>query len=294
MPTKEKTHPTEYFCAGGLAGIVSRTCIAPVERVKILYQVGRKASGETSWTAIAPRILREEGVSAFWKGNTAAVVRVVPYMSMTFLTYEEYKVALVGAGMPKQAATLTAGSLGGVTAVVLTYPLDLARATMAMPSSPHGSMLEAVSTIARDRGVGALYSGVTATCVGVAPYAGLKFLSYEALKTVAGGIFGLEEAQLKPWQRVSSGMLAGMLAQTFVYPLDVIRRRMQTSSGVLYSSTWDAISTIARTEGIRNGLYRGLTLNYLKTMPNVAIYMSLYDIVKLQLVRLRRDGMGHA
>ena len=35
----------------------------------------------------------------------------------------------------------------------------------------------------------------------------------------------------------------------------------------------------------RNGLYRGLSLNYLKTMPNVAIYMSLYDIGKLWLQR---------
>ena len=74
-----------------------------------------------------------------------------------------------------------------------------------------------------------------------------------------------------------------MTAQTFVYPLDVVRRRMQTSTTVLYTSTWDALSTIARTEGVANGLYRGLALNYLKTMPNVAIYMSLYDIIKMSL-----------
>jgi len=35
-----------------------------------------------------------------------------------------------------------------------------------------------------------------------------------------------------------------------------------------------------REEGVRRGLYRGLTLNYIKTVPNVAIYMSLYDLVK--------------
>jgi hypothetical protein len=33
----------------------------------------------------------------------------------------------------------------------------------------------------------------------------------------------------------------------------------------------------------RRGLYRGLSLNYLKTMPNVAIYMSLYDFLKIRL-----------
>mmetsp|Transcript_15200 Transcript_15200/g.30503 ORF Transcript_15200/g.30503 Transcript_15200/m.30503 type:complete len:115 (+) Transcript_15200:616-960(+) len=108
-------------------------------------------------------------------------------------------------------------------------------------------------------------------------------MSYEAIKAMLGGVFGLQEEQLRPWQRVGSGLLAGMLAQTCVYPLDVVRRRMQTSTTQIYTSTWDALSTIARQEGLRNGLYRGVMLNMLKTMPNVAIYMSLYDMLKLQL-----------
>ena len=65
----------EYFVAGGIAGVVSRTAIAPIERVKILYQVSR-ASVSTSWLQLAPQIWREEGFLSFWKGNTAAVVRV--------------------------------------------------------------------------------------------------------------------------------------------------------------------------------------------------------------------------
>jgi hypothetical protein len=263
------------------------TCIAPIERVKILYQISSKSEA-VAWTSIAPRIWREEGAAAFWKGNTAAVVRVLPYMSLTFLTYEEYKASLLSAGVPKQAATLAAGSMGGVTAVICTYPLDLVRATMATPGNPHKSMFDALVKISQERGVGALYSGVTATCVGVAPYAGLKFVAYEALKTALGGLTGLTEEQLRPWQRVGSGLTAGLFAQTVVYPLDVVRRRMQTSTTAPYSSTWHALSTIARTEGVRDGLYRGLTLNYLKTAPNVAIYMSLYDIVKLEL---RRRGV---
>lgn len=35
---KEKTNPSEYLIAGGTAGIISRTLIAPIERVKILFQ----------------------------------------------------------------------------------------------------------------------------------------------------------------------------------------------------------------------------------------------------------------
>jgi len=55
--------------------------------------------------------------------------------------------------------------------------------------------------------VGALYSGISATVLGVAPYAGFKFASYEALKGVVGASFGLDESQLRPWQRVSAGAL---------------------------------------------------------------------------------------
>lgn len=104
----------------------------------------------------------------------------------------------------------------------------------------------------------------------------------EALKGVLGNIAGLEESELKPWQRVMAGATAGLIAQTAVYPFDVVRRRMQTHSGEgkLYDSPLHALRTIGREEGIARGLYRGLSLNWIKTAPNVAIYMSLYDLVK--------------
>ncbi|KAL1523542.1 hypothetical protein AB1Y20_018479 [Prymnesium parvum] len=279
--------PTEYFVAGGIAGMVSRTAIAPIERVKILFQISRDRGA--GFLHIAPTILRDEGLLAFWKGNSAAVARVMPYMSLTFLSYEEYKRALLAAGAPAQPATLAAGSAAGVTAVALTYPLDLVRAAMAKPSHPYASMAHALRTIRNERGVGALYSGISATLLGVAPYAALKFGAYEALKGAAGRLTGRAEAELRPQQRVVAGLLAGMLAQTFVYPLDVVRRRMQTHEGSrpLYAGPIDALRTIARQEGISTGLFRGLSLNYLKTMPNVAIYMSLYDIVKMRLVEFR-------
>lgn len=103
---------------------------------------------------------------------------------------------------------------------------------------------------------------------------------------------GVHESELNPWQRVAAGAVAGLLAQTIVYPLDVVRRRMQThrSSEPLYDSPLHALRTIAREEGVLRGLYRGLALNWLKTAPNVAIYMSLYDTVKAHLVA--RAGGG--
>ena len=74
------------------------------------------------------------------------------------------------------------------------------------------------------------------------------------------------------------GATAGIIAQTACYPLDTIRRRMQVK-GKNYNSTAHAISTIVRTEGARS-LYRGMSANTLKVMPNNAIRFMVFDYLK--------------
>eukprot|EP00936_MAST-01D_sp_MAST-1D-sp1_P002564 g2564.t1 len=308
MTTKDGQPWTDYVLAGGTAGMVARTVIAPVERVKILYQIQRKGGARmTSWLPLLPRIVREEGVLACWKGNSAAITRVVPYMSVQFLSFEKFKPMVGMAGGVASCGTTTnnviAGSCAGLVAVMLTYPLDTVRARMAaqqagVAKARYDSMFDALVRLPRERGIGSLYKGMGATMVGVAPYAGLKFGTYEGLKTLAAsamnggdGTAGVQE--LSATVRMGCGVLAGALAQTFVYPFDVIRRRFQTSDATPYKGVWDALVTIAREEGISQGLFRGLSLNYLKTIPNVAVYMSLYDVLKLQLAERRaRENDG--
>ena len=62
----------------------------------------------------------------------------------------------------------------------------------------------------------------------------------------------------------------------------MVRRRFQTHMGPEpdAESVGAAFRTIWRHEGVAGGLYRGLSLNYVKTIPNVAICMSLYDVIK--------------
>ena len=36
-------------------------------------------------TELVSTVVKKEGVAKLWKGNSAAVVRVVPYLSMQFL-----------------------------------------------------------------------------------------------------------------------------------------------------------------------------------------------------------------
>ena len=65
----------------------------------------------TGWYSLIPQIVKNEGVKSFWKGNTAAVARIVPYMSCTFVAYEEYVSFGTGQGWSLQCDLCVACAL---------------------------------------------------------------------------------------------------------------------------------------------------------------------------------------
>lgn len=81
------------FCAGGVAGAVSRTIVSPLERLKILYQiqsVGREAYTQSVFKSLV-KIGKEEGWRGFMRGNGTNCIRIVPYSAVQFGSYNFYK-----------------------------------------------------------------------------------------------------------------------------------------------------------------------------------------------------------
>lgn len=81
------------FCAGGVAGAVSRTVVSPLERLKILFQVqsaGRDEYRLGVGKALA-KMWREEGWRGFMRGNGTNCIRIVPYSAVQFGSYNFYK-----------------------------------------------------------------------------------------------------------------------------------------------------------------------------------------------------------
>ena len=81
------------FCAGGVAGAVSRTVVSPLERLKILFQV--QSVGHTEYKLSVGKALakmwREEGWRGFMAGNGTNCIRIVPYSAVQFGSYNLYK-----------------------------------------------------------------------------------------------------------------------------------------------------------------------------------------------------------
>ena len=267
--------------AGGLAGIIARTASAPLDRVKLLFQVQAMEGAGVSSTAYTgvgqafAKIYREEGILAFWRGNGVNVIRVAPYAAAQLSSNDLYKKMLTPeGGSLGLKERLAAGAAAGMTGTALTHPLDTIRLRLALPNHGYKGIGDAFVTVARHEGVGALYKGLVPTLAGIAPYAAINFASYDVAKKLYYG----ENGKQDPISNLFVGGASGTFSATVCYPLDTIRRRMQMK-GKTYAGMGDAFATIWRNEGMK-GFFKGWTANTLKVVPQNSIRFVSYEVLK--------------
>lgn len=269
--------------------------MAPLERLKILLQVqdyikqGGEAPAKYRTLGQSLRqIHAEEGVKGYFKGNGANCVRVFPYVAIQFATFEKLKPLLIsdGAETLSPLQKLFGGAMAGVVSVCITYPLDAARARLTvqggLAKTAHTGILNVLSTIVRTEGVRGVYRGMLPTIWGIAPYVGLNFTVFETLRsTVPRNEHGEPDAMYL----LACGAVAGACGQTAAYPMDILRRRFQLSAmrgkATEYTSTLGGLRTIVREEGVR-GLYKGLTPNFIKVVPSIAIMFTTNEMCLLE------------
>ena len=289
------TRSVKNFVAGGVAGMCAKTSTAPLDRLKILLQAQKRHYRGYGVPSGLAAIVRNEGFLALYKGNGAMMVRIFPYAAIQFTSFERYKRMMESLFGRRHIGKLVAGSLAGVTAVTFTYPLDVARARFAfqVDEGKYVSILQTLRTIkTTEGGLKGIYRGFVPTVLGIIPYGGVAFYSYERLKG-----FLLESFPQYTTKRTSDGFpapsvpttlacgaIAGALAQTVSYPLDVSRRRMQlagmTSTMAENKTVFHSLVHTYRTSGICKGLFRGLSINYWRASPQVAVSFSVYELMK--------------
>ncbi|EEB12365.1 ADP,ATP carrier protein, putative [Pediculus humanus corporis] len=217
-------------------------------------------------------IVVKNGFFALWRGNTASMARILPYASIQFTSHEQWKRILGTSNKDHNFRRFLAGSLAGITSQTLTYPLDLARARMAVTYDSEFATLKQVK-----EGLKGFYRGYVPTFLGVIPYAGASFFTYESLKIWYSDLMG--KAKPDSLILLAFGAASGFCGQGISYPLDIVRRRMQTEviTKQNYQSIFGTLKTIYRTEGFIKGFFKGLSMNWIKGPIAVGISFATYD-----------------
>ncbi|PKA52188.1 Mitochondrial adenine nucleotide transporter ADNT1 [Apostasia shenzhenica] len=280
---------SKYLVAGGVAGATSRTATAPLDRLKVAMQV------QTMHAKIIPAIKdiwKEGHLLGFFRGNGLNVMKVAPESAIRFYAYETLKEFIVTAqGEEKSdigaSGRLIAGGLAGAVAQTAIYPLDLVK-TRLQTYACKGGIVPKLRTLSRDiwvqEGPRAFYRGLVPSLLGIIPYAGIDLAAYETLKDMSR-TYILKDSDPGPLAQLGCGTISGALGATCVYPLQVIRTRMQAQRADLsssYEGMFDVFWRTLRHEGY-SGFYKGLFPNLLKVVPSASITYLIYETMKKKL-----------
>jgi len=353
--TKESTGATggldslpmevKNLLAGGMAGMVAKSVVAPIDRIKIMYQITSAHFRIRDVPGVAFKIIKEEGFTALWKGNVATLIRVFPYSGIQFMVFDRIKMHFLTVQEPNGAKqhwlladqetprvtkratrptgltpleSLISGSMAGAVSVMLTYPLDLTRAQLAVlkkrkVKDRSGSFVSVLTRNYTEGGIKGLYRGITPTLLGILPYSGVAFTINEQAKRQIIHITGRDPTTI---ERMQCGALAGLVAQSMTYPLEVTRRRMQTV-GIIRAAGTDAavnvlggtirtsqahraaqiiekdptmlatLTGVLRDQGLR-GLFKGVSMNWVKGPVAFSISFTTFDLIQSKLMKPRR------
>ncbi|XP_047341711.1 calcium-dependent mitochondrial ATP-magnesium/phosphate carrier protein 2-like isoform X2 [Impatiens glandulifera] len=275
---------SKYLIAGAVAGTVSRTATAPFDRLKVFMQV---QTTEAPITHAIRNIWKEGGVLSFFRGNGLNVIKVAPESAIKFYAYEMFKEIVMNVkGGDKNdigpSCRLIAGGMAGAVAQTAIYPMDLVKTRLQTCACEQGEV-PSLAKLSKDiwvrEGPRAFYKGLIPSLLGIIPYAGIDLAAYETLKDMSRR-YALQDHEPGPMTQLGCGMISGALGASCVYPLQVIRTRMQaqkTNSGMT-----DVFRRTLQNEGIR-GFYKGILPNLLKVVPAASITYVVYETMKKRL-----------
>ncbi|KAL0091801.1 mitochondrial carrier domain-containing protein [Phycomyces blakesleeanus] len=250
-------------------------------------------------------MVQSEGVGSLFKGVLSPVVGLAGLNAILFVSYGTIlRYFERQHGLDTHEASLSeiyiAGCGAGIASFFFSTPTDLVKIQAQMSRIPK-STWDVAKTIYSNNGVLGFYQGGFATIVRDAPSYGLYFLVYEGTKRLlevesTGDAAGGSNAM----KILLAGGLAGAVSWTSIYPLDVIKSRLQMQVQVQsqcvdknslvedsrlnprldrpYSSFRDCLVRSYKAEGLRV-FFRGLTPTVIRGFPVNAVTFWVYELV---------------
>ncbi|GAA6063424.1 hypothetical protein JCM10212_002093 [Sporobolomyces blumeae] len=314
----------KFLLAGGMAGAVSRTATAPFDRLKVYLITSPSTPIPKPSPAVGPNgkppkpprpnagslaaavraVYSQGGLKAFWTGNLLNVVKIFPESAIKFLSYESAKRVFAqhwdcvpDQTMISNSSRFVSGGIGGVVSQFCIYPIESLK-TRVMSSTGgrargNALILQTFRDMYSKGGFTFFFRGLPAGLIGVFPYAAIDMSTFEGIKISYTKWAGEEPGIVGS---LCFGAVSGGVGATSVYPLNLVRTRLQAQGTPahpqVYTGIKDAAIKCYQREGWR-GFYKGLTPTLVKVVPAVAISYAVYDQSK-RILFGKEDDHGDA
>jgi len=284
---------------GGSIGAISKTIMAPVERVKLLMQTQDSnpavRSGEVKrYTGIMDcfkRVNAEQGLAAFWRGNLVNCLRYAPQqgsalafndlLNNLFPAYNSTTDFWKGFG-----TKLASGGLAGALANTICYPFDFARTRLASDLAKgkpqFKGIVDCIVTTVRNQGITGLYTGWMVTCMGAFVYRAGQLGCFKQIQDM--NPYQKDKGTLGAISSFCAVTVARTVVMPFNYPFDTVRRRMMLQSEKplaerVYKGSWDCFSQVLKKEGAK-GMYKGMVPELFRGVGG-SLVIVCYDRIKM-------------
>ena len=191
--------------------------------------------------------------------------------------------AVIPEGISKhlnKSAYLIAGGVAGAASRTATAPLDRLKVIMQVQTSKSGLML-AIKDIWKEGRLPGFFRGNGLNVVKVTPESAIKFYFFEMMKSFIVGLRGEDISDIGPSERLIAGGFAGAIAQTAIYPIDLVKTRLQTYG--CEAGRAPHLGKLSREIWLHEGpraFYRGLFPSLLGIVPYAGIDLAAYETLK--------------
>ncbi|KAF0732831.1 hypothetical protein Ae201684P_012603 [Aphanomyces euteiches] len=183
---------------------------------------------------------------------------------------------------PTFTQLVLAGSVSGMSSVLVCHPFDTIRTRLQHASSSSSTTFRSVvSKTLQEEGVRGLYKGFFPPFFSQAVYKSVIFSTQARVRAF------LTENTVSPsplFLSTTSGAIAGGLNAFVVAPVELVRNRLQVqpAHSKTYQTSLDVLRHVVHSEGIP-ALWKGLSSTITRDALGVALYFVGFDFVRSSL-----------
>jgi len=276
----------KYISSSIGTAIATKTSVSPLTRVKVLQQIQFYHSTQhyNSFINSFKYIYKQEGFRGFFKGNMVNIYKSVPNYCLKFPLNDLYINRIISKTQYSSIRELPfnellkAGIFTGIIQTSCTYPIDLVRTRITQDANmlkQKVSMSRCFIDTIKNEGAVGLYRGFSPAIMTTPIYIGLQLSCFQYFRN-QDNIFS---------NSLIAGATAGFISQGIMYPGDTVKRQLQINgmnNHTQYNGLTECIINIYKKQGL-GGFYKGIMLNSIKSIPEIAIKFTIYEYIKEQI-----------